>query len=62
VDILTGLCFKESSALLISIWQLLDELSSEHDIKGWVEILVTPGQVQEALILLFSEVLTHFIT
>lgn len=61
LDVLTGLCFKQSSHWLVSLWKFLQLLG--RDVKNWVECLLhVPKQIQESSLVMFAEAMVHFVT
>lgn len=63
LDILSGICFKQSSEILISLWDFLLILGPEIRLKGWVEFLLgNQTTQQECILVLFLDAMIHFLT
>lgn len=66
LDFLTGICFKQSSKLLIALWQFLKLTGvgvKESAVKAWAELLLNNTEpVQEHLMVLSTDAMNHYIT
>lgn len=66
LDFLTGICFKQSSKLLIALWQFLRLTGvgmKDSAVKSWAELLLNSTEpVQEHLLVLSTDAMNHYIT